>query len=137
MTLENIFPLVKTPLISLQEFITELTCTHQEYIRASDGPFVTNMLRSELRDKNDKNKSQENLSVFKKQRNLCEKIIRNRKIHYYKNLDIKCLADNRSHPSMKLRTENVQPSLKFEFYLVTADNVLQKLQELRKTLTGL
>ena len=72
----------------------------RKYIRANDGPFVTKalrkaiMLRSKLRNRYNKNRTEENERGFKKQRNWCVKLLRKSKCNYYQNLDLKNLSDN-------------------------------------------
>ena len=52
------------------------------------------MLRSKLRNRCNKNRTEENERGFKKQRNLCVKLLRKTKCNY-QNLDLKNLSDNR------------------------------------------
>ena len=72
-----------------------------KYVRANDGPFMTKplrkaiMVRSKLRNRYNKNRSVENEKAFKKQRNICVKLLREAKRQYYKNLDLNDLNDNR------------------------------------------
>ena len=74
---------------------------NKKCIRANDGPFMTKALRkaiytrTNLRNRYNKKRTQENWNAFKRQRNKCVKILRQAKIDYYKNLDVKCLTDNR------------------------------------------
>ena len=49
--------------------------------------------RSSLRNRHNNKKSQENWNAFTKQRNRYIKMLRQTKIDYYKNLDIKCLME--------------------------------------------
>ena len=73
----------------------------RKYVRANDGPFVTKaqrkaiMLPSKLRNRYNKNRTEENERAFKKQRNWCVKLLRKTKCKYYQNLDLKNLSDNR------------------------------------------
>ena len=70
-------------------------------IRANDGPFMTKALRkaiftrTNLCNRYNSNRTLENWNAFKGQRNKCVKILRQAKIDYYKNLDMKFLTDNR------------------------------------------
>ena len=70
-------------------------------IRANNGPFMTKALRkaimqrSKLRNKYNKERSEENLRAFKRKRNECVKLLCNVKLEYYKNLDLNDLFDNR------------------------------------------
>ena len=53
------------------------------------------MLQSKLRNRYNKNRTEENERAFKKQRNWCVKLLRKTKCNYYQNLDLKNLSDNR------------------------------------------
>ncbi len=70
-------------------------------VRANDGPFMTKALRkaimkrSCLRNRFNKNRTDDNKKAFKKQRNLCVKLLREAKRDYYANIDLKSLNDNR------------------------------------------
>ena len=73
----------------------------KKYVRANDGPFMTKalrkaiMLRTQLRNKYNKERTQSNLNTFRKQRNKCVKLLRKAKFEYYKNLNLKDISDNR------------------------------------------
>ena len=70
-------------------------------VRANDGPFMTKalrkaiMLRTRLRNMYNKCRTQEKWNAFKKQRNKCVKILRQAKVDYNGNLDLKDISDNR------------------------------------------
>ena len=73
----------------------------QKSVRANEGPFMTKALRkaimnrTHLRNRYNKNRTDKNKTAFKKQRNLCVKLLREAKREYYKNIDLKSLNDNR------------------------------------------
>ena len=73
----------------------------KKYLRANDGPFMIRELRKEMMhrtrflNKYNKEKTNENLEAYKRQRNKCVKMLRKAKFNYYKNLDLKNLTDNR------------------------------------------
>ena len=73
----------------------------QKSVRANEGPFMTKALRkaimnrTHLRNRYNKDRTDENKTAFKKQRNLCVKHLREAKRGYYKNIDLKSLNDNR------------------------------------------
>ena len=73
----------------------------KKIVRANDGPFMTKTLRKEimtcsrLRNINNKDRNADIWRAYKKQRNKCVQILRQAKANHYKNLDIKCLEDNR------------------------------------------
>ena len=71
------------------------------YLRANDGPFMTkelrkaNMKRTRLKNNFNKTRTNENWAAYKKQRNLCVKILRQNKRSYYAQLDPKVVGDNK------------------------------------------
>ena len=70
-------------------------------IRANDGPFMTKELRkaimhrSKLKNKYNRNKTNENWNAYKHQGNKCVAILRKSKLIYYRYLDTQNVADNR------------------------------------------
>ena len=106
--LEDSLSEMNTRVINFSEFNERVETVLNEHapikkkcIRANDGPFMTKALRkaiytrTSLRNRYNKNRTQENWNAFKRQRNKCVKLLRQAKIDYYKNLDVKCLTDNR------------------------------------------
>ena len=79
--------------------VTDVLIQHapikKKYLRANDGPFMTRKLRKEmmhrtrLLNKYKKEKTNENLEAYKRQRNKCVKMLRKAKFNYFKNLDLK------------------------------------------------
>ena len=73
----------------------------QKSVRANEGPFMTKALRkaimnrTHLRNRYNKDRTDENKKAFNKQRDLCVKLLREAKREYYKNIDLKSLNDNR------------------------------------------
>ena len=73
----------------------------QKSVGANEGPFMTKALRkaimnrTHLRNRYNKDRTDENKTGFKKQRNLCVKLLREAKREYYKSIDLKSLIDNR------------------------------------------
>ena len=71
------------------------------YARATNSSFMNNdiykaiMVRSRLRNKYLKLKTEESKNAYKKQRNHCASIIRKAKCNFYENLDPKFICDNR------------------------------------------
>ena len=71
-------------------------------VRANDGSFMTKTLRkaimnrTRLRNIYCKDRTDDNLKAYKKQRTKCVTILRQAEKKYYKDLDIKDLADNRN-----------------------------------------
>ena len=73
----------------------------QKVIRGNNAPFMGKRLskeimhRSKLKNKLNKNPTEENRNVYRKQRNVCVNLLRKEKKHYFSNLDIKVFEDNR------------------------------------------
>ena len=53
------------------------------------------MQGSKLRNKFNKERSEENLKAFKRKRNECVKLLRRTTLQYYRNLDLNDTSDNR------------------------------------------
>ena len=74
----------------------------KKYILANDGKFMTKELkkaimhRSKLKNKFNRNRTDDNWNKYKQQRNKCVAMLRRTKLHYYKHLDTHDLADNRT-----------------------------------------
>ena len=70
-------------------------------LRANHVPYMTKALRkaimkrSELESKYVKNKTNENLKSYKKQRNFCSKLYKKERKKYYEMLDLKNVTDNK------------------------------------------
>ena len=70
-------------------------------IKENNAPFMTKALskeimrRSKLKNNFSKNTTEENRSLYKKQRNLCVNLLRKKKRNYYNNLDLKVFEDNK------------------------------------------
>ena len=74
----------------------------EKYIRYNQGPFMTNdlrkaiMNRSRLFNKFKKDNSEQNKWAYKKQRNLCVKLLKKAKRTFYNTLDVKKISDNKT-----------------------------------------
>ena len=72
-----------------------------KYIRGNDQPFITkelrkeHMKRSRLKNSYQKNKSDENLLAYRKQRNLCVNLLKKVKRSYFENLRPSDICDNK------------------------------------------
>ena len=73
----------------------------QKYIRAEDAPFMSKnlrkaiMKRSRLKNRFNKDRTDENWLPYRTQRNLCVKILRENKKSYYAKIDRKAVCDNK------------------------------------------
>ena len=65
----------------------------RKYVRVNEAPFMIKaiMKRSRLKSKFLKDRTENNQTKFKLQRNFCKKLLRTTKKSYYSNLDIKKL----------------------------------------------
>ena len=74
----------------------------QKVVRGNQSPFMTKelskaiMQRSKLKNKFNKCPNDENLTLYKKQRNYCVNLLSKEKKKYYNNLDIKLFDDNKT-----------------------------------------
>ena len=74
----------------------------KKYVRGNQSPFMNKtlskaiMLRTNLRNKFLKNRSNENKTNYVKQRNHCVSLLRKTKREYYSNLDEKKICDNKT-----------------------------------------
>ena len=74
----------------------------EKYIRYNQGPFMTNdlrkaiMNRSRLLNKFRNENTEQNKWAYKKQRNLCVKLLKRAKKTFYNSLDVKKVCDNKT-----------------------------------------
>ena len=88
-----------------EQIFLEVLNTHapitKKLLRANHVPYMTKALRkaimkrSELESKYVKNKTNENLKSYKKQRNFCSKLYKKERKKYYEMLDLKNVTDNK------------------------------------------
>ena len=88
-----------------KQIFLEVLNTHapikRKLLRADHVPYMTKALRkaimkrSELESKYVKNKTNENLKSYKKQRNFCSKLYKKERKKYYEMLDLKNVTDNK------------------------------------------
>ena len=92
-----------------------------KYVRGNEQPFMTKELRKEhmkrtrLLNKYRKNRTEENETAYKRQRNYCSKILKKTKATYYGNLKPSNVSDNKNF------WKNVKPL--FSEKCVTADSI--------------
>ncbi len=74
----------------------------KKYLRGNNAPFMSKRLskeimhRSKLKNLFNKNPSEENSKLYKRQRNFCVSLLKKEKKKYYNNLDLKVLEDNKN-----------------------------------------
>ena len=95
------FDSINTELIKVLNQHTPITF-EKKYTRANDGKFMTMelrkaiMYRSKLKNKYNRNRTDDNWNKYKQQRNKCVAILSRTKLqHYYKHLDTHDLAENK------------------------------------------
>ena len=87
--------------VKIEEVLNKHAPVKKKSVRANDDPFMTKalrkaiMLRTKLRNMYNKCRTRDKWNAYKKQRNKCVKILRQAKIDYYGNLDVKDISDNR------------------------------------------
>ena len=73
----------------------------KKLVRANHAPFMTKslpkaiMLRSKLRNRYNKSRTTKNLNSYRKQRNICLKLLKSAKKDYYNSLNISHVTDNK------------------------------------------
>ena len=83
------------------EILEKYAPEKRKYIRANQANFIDSklnhaiMLRSKLRNKFLKNRSNKGREAYKKRRNLCVSLLRQNKKDYFGTLDIKSVTDNK------------------------------------------
>ena len=73
----------------------------EKYIRYNQGPFMTNDLRKAIMNRSRLNKfrnenTEQNKWAYKKQRNLCVKLLKRVKKTFYNTVDVKKVCDNKT-----------------------------------------
>ena len=87
---------------AMVEVLDQHAPSKKKYIQANDGKFLTKELKkaimywSKLKNKFNRNRTDDNWNKYKQQRNKCVAMLRRTKLHYDKRLDTHDLADNRT-----------------------------------------
>ena len=74
----------------------------KKLVRANEAPYITKTLRkaimrrSQLENKYRKQRARENKTLYKKQKNFCNRLYKKERAKYYANLDIKKITDNKT-----------------------------------------
>ena len=89
---ENVFPRVLEKHAPLKK----------KLVRANEAPYITKALRkaimrrSQLENKYRKQRTRENKTLCKKQKNFCSRFYKKERVKYFANLDIKKITDNKT-----------------------------------------
>ena len=74
----------------------------KKLVRANEAPYIAKTLRkaimrrSQLENKYRKQRTRENKTLYKKQKNFCSRLYKKERAKYYANLDIKKITDNKT-----------------------------------------
>ena len=112
----------------------------KKIVRRNNAPFINKTLskafmhRSKLKNKYNKNPTESNNLLYKKQRNLCVNLLKKEKKNYYNNLDLKILGDNKKFwQRIKLLFSDKQNILQRNIIIVKKEVIItDKKQEAEK-----
>ena len=111
------------------------------YLRANDSKFISKelrkeiMLRSKLRNKFLKDKTDEAKTKVRKQRNICVHLLRRAKRNYYNDLDLSKVTDNRKFWKTIRPLLPIKLKLKTKFLSMKIVNLLKMTNKWLKFLT--
>ena len=112
-------------------------------IRGNNGPFMNKTLskafmkRSKLKNKYNKFLTEENKSLYNKQRNFCVNLLRKEKRNYYNNLDINIFNDNKKFwQRVRPLFSDKQKSIQKEFILIENDEVITNVNEVAEKMNN-
>ena len=112
-------------------------------IRGNNGPFMNKTLskafmkRSKLKNKYNKFPTEENKSLYNKQRNFCVNLLRKEKRNYYNNLDINIFNDNKKFwQRVRPLFSDKQKSIQKEFILIENDEVITNVNEVAEKMNN-
>ena len=102
----------------------------EKVVRGNNAPFMNKTLskafmnRAKLKNNFNKNPTEENKQLYKKQRNFCVRLLRKEKKEYYNNLDLNIFSDNKKFwKCIKPLFSDKQKFLQKEIILVQNDTV--------------
>ena len=112
-------------------------------VRGNNAPFMTKRLskeimhRSKLKNKLNKNPTEENRKLYNKQRNFCLSLLRKQKREYYNNLDPKILADNKKFwKRVKPLFSGKQKVLEKNIVILEGQNIISDNKEVAEKLNN-
>ena len=114
----------------------------KKYARVNDGPFMNRalckavMLRTRLKNKYNKSQTVQNWEAFRKQCNLCVKLVRTEKRKFYKNLDISQITDNKQVWNTVKPFISNKNKAKVKITLIEDDRIISKDEEVAETLNN-
>ena len=115
----------------------------KKFIRGNNAPFMNKTLskafmhRSKLKNNFNKNPTEENKRLYKKQRNFCVSLLEKEKKKYYNNLDLKIFDDNKTFwQRIKPLFSDKQKSLLSDIILVENDIITSDKKEVAEKLNN-
>ena len=127
---------------TFQNTLDDFAPSKIKVLRYNSQPFLTKKLRkaiiarSRLRNKFNANRSRKNWNLYKKQRNVCVKILRQSKKNYYENIDVKQISDSKKfwktiRPSFSNKTKTANTII-----LSEKDDIIKEEKIIAKTLNN-
>ena len=108
----------------------------KKLVRGNNSPFVNRTLtkafmhRSKLKNKFNKNSTEENKQAYTRQRNYCVGLVKREKKSYFNNLDLKILNDNRKFwKKIKPLFSDKQKNLHGDIILIENETTISKENE--------
>ena len=115
----------------------------RKVVRGNAQPFMNKVLskafmqRSKLKNNFNKNPTDINKSMYKKQRNFCVNLLRKEKKKYYNNLDLKIFQDNRKFwQRIKPLFSNKQITLQKSIIIVENDKIISSSEKVAERLNN-
>ena len=114
----------------------------EKLVRANNAPFMNKtlskaiMTRSQLRNKYNKNPTEENLNIYKKQRNYCVKLTKKVKKEYYSNLDTKKVTDNKTFWSSVKPLFSDKQKVRKKIILIENDTIISDDKEVAEKMNN-
>ena len=115
----------------------------RKVVRGNAQPFMNKVLskafmqRSKLKNNFNKNPTDINKSMYKKQRNFCVNLLRKEKKKYYNNLDLKIFQDNRKFwQRIKPLFSNKQITLQKSIIIVENDKIISSSEKVTERLNN-
>ena len=114
----------------------------EKFVRANNAPFMNKnlskaiMSRSKLRNKYNKNPTNENLDAYKTQRNLCVKLSRKSKKDYYNNLETNKITDNKTFWNSVKPLFSDKQKIRQKIILIEDDNIISNEKEVAEKMNN-
>ena len=127
---------------TFMEILNKMAPVKEKKIRANTGRFMNKELskaftnRARLRNKFIKNPTNNNKVAYKKQRNFCVNLLRKTKCHYYKNLDVRTITDNKTFWKCVKPLFSEKHNISRNITLVEGDRIVSKDSEVAEIMNN-